>query len=63
MTSKSMRIDKKGMELGITIIIIIIIALALLVILIFLLKTGIFSPLTNLIHSAPNTTSINNSLP
>ena len=58
-----MVLNKKGMELGITLIIIIIISLALLVILLFLLKTGIFSPVTGLIKAAPNTTSINNSLP
>ena len=58
-----MRINNKGMELGITIIVIIIIALALLVILLFLLKIGIFAPLTGLIHSSPNASSINNSLP
>ncbi len=58
-----MVLNRKGMELGITIIIIIVIALALLVILLFLLKTGIFSPVTSLLHSSPNTSSINNSLP
>ncbi len=63
MTLKLMHINNKGMELGITIIIIIVIALALLVILLFLLKSGIFSPLTSLIHSSPNASSINNSLP
>jgi uncharacterized membrane protein len=55
--------NKKGMELGITIIVIIVIALALLVILLFLLKSGIFTPITGLLKSSPNTTSINNSLP
>ncbi len=55
--------NKKGMELGITIIVIIVIALALLVILLFLLKTGVLSPITSLLHSAPNSSSINNSLP
>ncbi|EEZ92715.1 MAG: hypothetical protein BJBARM4_0656 [Candidatus Parvarchaeum acidiphilum ARMAN-4] len=63
MTLKLMHINKKGMELGITIIVIIVIALALLVILLYLLKSGIFAPLTGLIHSSPNTSSINNSLP
>jgi len=58
-----MALNKKGMELGITIVVIIIIVLALLAILLLLLKTGIFSPLTHLISSAPNTSSINSSLP
>ena len=63
MTFKIMRINNKGMELGITIIVIIVIALALLVILLFLLKSGIFAPLTGLLHSSPNASSVNNSLP
>lgn len=58
-----MGINSKGMELGITVIVIIVISLALLVILLFLLKTGIFAPITSLLNSAPNTSSINNSLP
>ncbi len=58
-----MKLNRKGMELGITIIIIIVIALALLVILLFLIKSGIFGPVTGLIKSAPNTSSITNSVP
>lgn len=55
--------NKKGMELGITIVVIIVIALALLVVLLFLLKGGIFTPVSHLISSSPNTSAINNSLP
>ncbi|MDG7047208.1 MAG: hypothetical protein JRN53_06470 [Nitrososphaerota archaeon] len=57
------RLGSKGaISLGLEIIILIIIAIALLVILLFLIRSGIISPVTHL-TSTVNTSNINNSIP
>lgn len=57
------RLAKGGaISLGLEIIILIVIAIALLVILLFLIKSGILSPITHIVTTV-NTSNINSSIP